>query len=98
MQLPARFNEDIRNVLAAFSRGNASSFTSHDFINKFTFESRETYEMLLFEFNGNRHLAHAYIANYLRYHANELLIERDPHKARTFNVTGNLSESRIWNQ
>lgn len=97
MQLPARFNEDVRNVLEAFFRGNASSFTSHDFINKFTFECRDTYEMLLHELHGNRYLTHAYIANYLRYHANELLIERNPHKARTFNITGNLSESRIWN-
>ena len=97
MQLSTQFNADVQNVLTAYLRGNSSSFTSHDFISKFIIDHRETYELLLAEFNGRQNLAHAYIANYLRNHARRL-IKRDSLKARTFNVTGNLSESRIWNQ
>lgn len=52
---------------------------------------------LLGGIHGRRALAHAYLANYLRYHTAELEITRDANKAMTFNVNSNITESRIWN-
>ncbi len=89
--------ESIRQVVFSFVNGNSRSFTSHDFINKLILEDRNTYDEVLQLFHGRRALAHAYLANYLRYHTEELGITRDANKAMTFNVNSNISESRIWN-
>jgi hypothetical protein len=89
--------ESIRQVVFSFVNGNSQSFNSHDFINKLILEDRNVYDDVLEHFHGRRALAHAYFANYLRYHTEDLGITRDASKAMTFNVNSNISASRIWN-
>ena len=89
--------KDVELVIASFRNGNADTFTSHDFINKFVYDCNEQYLTLLKKYNGNKRTTHSVMANYLRYHANKLGIARGESKAYTFNVNGNLTVSRVWN-
>lgn len=74
-----------------------SKFDSHDFISKFIQLHQRDYEAILAHFQGRKNLAHAYIANFLRIHAPKLGIDRNARKKASYNVNGNKSENRIWN-
>ncbi|GEM_PF-6892396 len=87
---------DFELVIASFRNGNTNTFTSHDFINKFVYDFNEQYQELLNKYKGSKRITHSLIANYLRYHASELGITRNASKAKTFNVNGNVTESRVW--
>ena len=90
-------HDDVLRIVNHFRNGNAQTFTSHDFINQFVYHYQEQYQHLLLRYNGSKRVTHSVIANYLRYHAEELGITRNLHRTKTFNVTGNMSDSRLWN-
>ena len=80
--------ENFREVIQQL--GN--EFDSHEFIEKYIWAFPADYGELLVKHNNVR-TAHAEIANYLRYHAEELNIERLPGKSVDQDIFGNETEN-----
>ena len=88
--------EEVMRVIAGFRNGNAESFDSHDFINKFMVEFQESYEDMLRRYNGDARKTNSAIGLYLSNNAATLGITRGS-KQDSFNVNYNVTSNQNWN-